>query len=371
MNATRDVIIVGAGPAGVGMAAALRQRGVNDVLVIDRYEVGASFLRWPDETRFITPSFYSNPFGPIDLNAVTSDSSPARTSGREHLDGAAYANYLTTVLAEYQIPLLAPCNVESVALLGAGGYRLTTSQGVLESPLLIWATGEFQFPDMAIFPGAEHCRHYASMTSWKDPTCDSCIVIGGYESAVDASVNLLHAGNKVIMLTRSAPWASSHIEDPSISLSPYSRERLQNVTHHPHLAIYEDADVCAVEQTTDNSYVVHTTDGRHWKSRQSPLLATGFQCGGGARQLTALFDWNQHGFPCLTQEDESTLFPGLYLAGPHVRHAQQIYCFIYKFRQRFPIVARAIARKLNLADENSDDDELLPLPSTCCDDDAC
>uniref|UniRef100_UPI001C2FF9A0 NAD(P)-binding domain-containing protein n=1 Tax=Pantoea sp. GbtcB22 TaxID=2824767 RepID=UPI001C2FF9A0 len=62
MSTPRDVIIVGAGPAGVGIAATLRQIGVQDVLIIDRYEIGASFIRWPAETRFIPPSFYSNPF---------------------------------------------------------------------------------------------------------------------------------------------------------------------------------------------------------------------------------------------------------------------------------------------------------------------
>ena len=39
--------------------------------------VGESFLRWPAETRFISPSFTGNFFGAPDLNAITPDSSPA------------------------------------------------------------------------------------------------------------------------------------------------------------------------------------------------------------------------------------------------------------------------------------------------------
>ena len=72
-----DVAVVGAGPAGIGMAIALARHGVRRCVVIDRHQVGASFLAWPQETRFITPSFYSNPFGLADLNAVTETSSPA------------------------------------------------------------------------------------------------------------------------------------------------------------------------------------------------------------------------------------------------------------------------------------------------------
>nr|WP_277402171.1 NAD(P)-binding domain-containing protein [Achromobacter insuavis] len=62
------------------MAVALRRHGVSRMAVIDRHQVGASFLSWPQETRFITPSFYSNPFGLADLNAVTETSSPALTA---------------------------------------------------------------------------------------------------------------------------------------------------------------------------------------------------------------------------------------------------------------------------------------------------
>ncbi|WP_257608467.1 NAD(P)-binding domain-containing protein [Klebsiella pneumoniae] len=48
------------------MAALLRRSAIQDILVVDSHEVGASFMRWPEETRFITPSFFSNPFGQPD-----------------------------------------------------------------------------------------------------------------------------------------------------------------------------------------------------------------------------------------------------------------------------------------------------------------
>ncbi|MDH8101396.1 NAD(P)-binding domain-containing protein [Klebsiella pneumoniae] len=40
------------------MAALLRRSAIQDILVVDSHEVGASFMRWPEETRFITPSFF-------------------------------------------------------------------------------------------------------------------------------------------------------------------------------------------------------------------------------------------------------------------------------------------------------------------------
>merc|ERR1711990_102630 len=50
--------------------------------------------------------------------------------------------------------------------------------------------------------------------------------------------------------------------------------------------------------------------------------------------------------PLLNEFDESTKTAGLFLVGPAVRHARLSFCFVYKFRQRFVIVANAIARGL-------------------------
>lgn len=59
-------------------------------------------------------------------------------------------------------------------------------------------------PRPADFSRADICCHYGDVTSWKDFRKGEYIVIGGYESAVDAAVNLLENGSSVKMLTRSA-----------------------------------------------------------------------------------------------------------------------------------------------------------------------
>ncbi|MGB0414899.1 MAG: FAD-dependent oxidoreductase, partial [Coraliomargarita sp.] len=42
-----EVIIVGAGPAGLGTRLALQRAGVERVLLLEADRVGASFRRWP------------------------------------------------------------------------------------------------------------------------------------------------------------------------------------------------------------------------------------------------------------------------------------------------------------------------------------
>lgn len=72
-----DVVIVGAGPAGVGCAVVLQELGLENFVLLDRLQVGASFSRWPVEMNLITPSFPSHGFGLLDLNAITLKTSPA------------------------------------------------------------------------------------------------------------------------------------------------------------------------------------------------------------------------------------------------------------------------------------------------------
>src|SRR6266700_5850158 len=70
MEKPLDIVIVGAGAAGVGCAIVLKQLGITRFKVLERSAIGASFTRWPKEMRFLTPSFLSNDVGLVDLNAV-------------------------------------------------------------------------------------------------------------------------------------------------------------------------------------------------------------------------------------------------------------------------------------------------------------
>mmetsp|Transcript_25298 Transcript_25298/g.27137 ORF Transcript_25298/g.27137 Transcript_25298/m.27137 type:complete len:131 (+) Transcript_25298:307-699(+) len=97
--ATYDVVIVGAGAAGIGTALMLTDTFGLDksrVCVMERGPaVGETFRRWPAEMKFISPSFnqqgWTNSF---DLNSIAKGSSPAYSLHTEHPSGNEYAAYL-------------------------------------------------------------------------------------------------------------------------------------------------------------------------------------------------------------------------------------------------------------------------------------
>jgi putative flavoprotein involved in K+ transport len=357
-----DVAIVGAGPAGLGLALMLQNLGLKRLGVLERECVGASLKRWPRETRFITPSFYGNPFGLPDLNAITPTTSPADLIGVEHPSGEDYAHYLTALVAHHKLPVAEHCAVKSLTPLGPrldGLFELQTSRGKILARNVVWATGEFGSPDYHPFPGARLCRHYADIRSFAELPGENRLIIGGFESALDAAIHLITAGKTIRVLSTRATWELPDASDPSVILTPFTRQRLRDARASGRLDLVSGVRVTAVEfDETTQSYVVTTEDGRTWPTRYPPILGTGFIKGGGARQIAPLFAWADTDFPQLTTADESTITPGLFLVGPHVRHEKIIFCFIYKFRQRFGVVARAVAERLEL-----DATQLAPLRS--------
>ena len=212
-------------------------------------------------------------------------------------------------------------------------------------------------------------------------------VIGGYESGVDAAVNLAKAGKRCTVLASTATW-NVQTPDPSTELAPYTAERLREVTaagFSPQPELLAPLRVRRVERAEGGGYNVIA----EWKAAehlplngqrkplatlaevgvhagaegselvvhtaQPPVLCTGFEgsvVSGAACDLFEFADESDEAKGCLcgaallTQEDESTKVPGVFLVGPSVSHGQLSFCFVYKFRQRFGIVANAICRGL-------------------------
>ncbi|MEO0014236.1 MAG: hypothetical protein RLZZ535_2625 [Cyanobacteriota bacterium] len=346
MNKTNhrfEVIIVGAGAAGIGCGVVLKDLGIENFVILERHQVGASFSLWPEEMRLITPSFPSHGFGLLDLNAVVLNTSPALSFRREHLTGKEYALYLETVAEHFQLPVKTETDVETIEALPQGkGFIIQTSRGELRSQFVIWGAGEFQYPHLNPFPGAKLCTHNSQVRSWANLNGDEFIVIGGYESGVDAASNLAALGKKVKLLDRKSSWSNLD-SDPSISLSPYSLKRLEIAYSLGLVELIGEQHIEAVK-AVKNGYVVES-EYEKWFSSTPPILCTGFDS--SLKQIAPLFDWS-NGYAALTEADESTLTPGLFVVGPSIRHGELIFCFIYKFRQRFAVVGNAIAQRLGI-----------------------
>lgn len=332
-----EVIVVGAGPAGLGVAVLLKKLGI-DFVVLEKDDVGSSFRKWPKETRFISPSFTGNFFKMTDLNAITPDTSPALSLLTEHPTGKDYVTYLEAVATFNELPIQKRVTVENVVKEGKT-FTLTTNQGVYSSNFLVWAAGEFQYPMKNSFPGSDLCTHYSEVGSFADLEGDDFVVIGAYESGFDAMANLVAEGKKVTLLDDSNYL--EHVEsDSSYCLSPFTRDRINTVKGH-----YDyHSETKALEVLFENNkYVIKAEGEKTFTTSQKPINCTGFAS--SVFLLKKLFLFSKVGYPLLNESDESIETKNLFLVGPQVKHDNALFCFIYKYRQRFAIVAETIARR--------------------------
>ncbi|RQG99351.1 NAD(P)/FAD-dependent oxidoreductase [Natrarchaeobius oligotrophus] len=399
-----DVAIVGAGAAGIGVGVALSALDL-EIRILERDEIGASFRYWPAEMRCITPSFPSNSFGLTDLNAITPDTSPALSLDREHPSGDEYADYLEVVAEFYELPVETGVEVTAVESRGGpagaesdeetaseceradavtavdgeradavtavdggaiddpetnGGFVLETHDGPIHSEYVVWAGGQFGTPRTDHVPGSSLCVHTSEVESWADyaaaRSADDFLIVGGFESGIDAAVALVEAGRRVRVLDSGEPWAARG-PDPSDVLSPYTLERLESVADSDRLQVEGGAVVEEVRRRSDgcfevdarpaDGYELDDGDGTYTVGTR-PLLATGFEPTLGP--VANLFP-RAEGTIRLTDRDESPSTPGLFLAGPAVEHDDVEFCFIYKFRARFPVIAETIGERLGVDTE--------------------
>ena len=346
------IIIIGAGPAGIGCALALNRAGIEDIVILEANCVGSSFRRWPKQMRLITPSFHTNSFYQTDLNSITPDTSPADFFQKQHLTGKEYADYLRTGVAHFGLNVREQVKVSQITP-GREGYCVHTDKENYKAEIIIWAGGEFSLPKLKSFEGAELCAHSSVFRDWNDYQGKDALVIGGYESGIDAAFNLVGIGKRVIVLSSGEPWKVDH-PDPSEILSPYTRDRLlSTLKENPgKMVLRGNCKVLSVSKLS-NRYIVETDDGEIFESEHRPIAATGFQS--ALTPVKDLFKW-ENSLPVFTEEDESTLYPGIYYSGPSLVHNNSKFCFIYKFRARFGVIARSVAKRLGYPEPDLEDD---------------
>ena len=338
------IVIIGAGAAGIGMGVVLKKMGFN-FLILEQKSIGQSFLDWPAGTRFISPSFTGNYFGSPDLNAVCPDSSPAYTLGTEHPSGKEYAKYLRDLVNFYQLPMVENAKVTDLKKI-SDIFEITVDEKIFSADMVIWAGGEYQFPKTEVCEGAELGIHNTKIEDWKNLEGTKFPIIGGYESGFDTAIQLAKLGKKSVIFD-----SQNRLHDPrsdsSFSVSPFTKDRFAQ--HQDQIEVIPNTRIEQIEKENQGYRLISTKNENFYFDTQ-PILATGFESSLGA--VKDFFHWEK-GSPQLTAHDESTKTENFFLVGPQVKHQEVIFCFIYKFRQRFAVVAEAIAQKFGLEHEES------------------
>ena len=195
--AVRDVIIVGAGPAGLATAIAARPRGL-DHQVVEQGAIVDAIYRYPTHMSFFTTPELLEIGG---MPLITPYEKPTRLEA---------LRYYRKVTEAYQLQVTLHEKVTAVTAVGSPDDPLfevesTGRHGqsrVREARAVVLAMGYFDHPNRLDVPGEDlpHVSHY-----YKEAHPfyrQRVVVVGGKNSSVEAALELYRAGAHVTLVHR-------------------------------------------------------------------------------------------------------------------------------------------------------------------------
>jgi putative flavoprotein involved in K+ transport len=178
-----DVIIIGAGQAGLSMGYYLKQTNLS-FLILDKGEsIGEVWKNRYDSLELFTPCAYSSLPG-LQLEGPQNEY-PTKDD---------IANYLSTYAYRFKLPVKLKIVVQEIHKTESGGFRITTDKEGFTAKNVVIATGAFQKPHFPEFRNTLsddvlqlHSSQYKNFKQLRD---GPVLVVGGGNSGSQIAVEL-------------------------------------------------------------------------------------------------------------------------------------------------------------------------------------
>lgn len=254
---TADVIIIGAGPCGLAAAIAIQEKGLKP-LIIEKGNVVHSLYRFPThQTFFSTPDKLE--IG--DVPFIIEQKKPTRNQALAYYRAVAKIKKLK--IHSYE-------QVTDVQKLDSGKFQVLSKslhhgERSYQAPFIVIATGYYDSPNFLDIPGSDLPKvlHYFKEAH---PYYDQdVVVIGGKNSAVDATLELEKAGARVTVLYR-----GKVISD---KVKPWILPEFQSLINHGKITMVYEATVKEITPTE----VIYEANGETKRIKNDFVMAmTGY-----------------------------------------------------------------------------------------------
>lgn len=198
-----DVLVIGAGPAGLALGHELQRLGMTFVLVERGAAPGESWRQMPESLKLVSPWM---------TNSLPGAPAPEISRFAE-VSRSEYAQYLVTFARRFEMPLFSNAGVSSVIRKSDEEFVTHTTRGEILSRLVVNATGYFAKPFVPEIPGAAvssvlqlHVANYRSpqhLDSLLGTRRGPVLIVGKRLSAGQVMVELVDAGFEVALSHRS------------------------------------------------------------------------------------------------------------------------------------------------------------------------
>ena len=324
-----DLIIVGAGPAGLATAIAAKQAGLAFRIFEKGVLVNALF-HFPSQMVFFTTPDLLEIGG---LPFVTPHGKPTRDEA---------LRYYRRVVDTFELDIAFGCTVTHVRA-GVGGDDLFTvrtrnaagNEETWQARAAVIASGCYDDPNLLRVPGEDlpHVSHY-----YTEPHAfyrKRVVIVGGKNSAAEVALDLYRSGVEVTLVHRRAELGTS--------IKYWVKPDIENRIKEGSIAARFETRVVEIRPT---EVVVERDGPRDTLPADAVFLLTGYladleflrDCGIRVPAETNVPEHNAETF--------ETNVPGLYLAGAVVVGANRGEIFIENGRFHGQVVVREIAKRL-------------------------
>lgn len=331
MQGELDIVVVGAGPSGLGVAIAAGEQGLS-CLVLEKSCITSCIAGFPTYgTFFSTPE-------KLELGGLPFTTVSEKPTRREAL------NYYRRVVGHFGLDVRQYEEVTGIEM-ESGGYTIRTryatgGRGRYRARNVVIATGYWDSPNLLGVPGEElpQVTHY-----YKEglPYYDQdCLVVGGGNSAVEAALDLFRSGARVTMVhfedkfdSGVKPWVLPDIMG-RLSKGEITMRWRSRIAEIMPGAVRIRSEVDGSIEELDNDFVFAMTG-----YTPDPWLL---------RELGADFD-RESGAPVHDPATLETTIPGVFIAGVVVGGNRPNQIFIENGREHGPRIVQAIAARLGEA----------------------
>lgn len=327
----RDVLIVGAGPSGLATAIALKQLGV-DYLVVEQGTIVETIRRFPiNMVFFTTPEL-------MEIGGIPLTSPFDKPTRLEAL------RYYRSVVEAYQLQIAlheAVLTIEGDHEAGEDIFLLETRtplgvRRVRKSRAVVLAMGYYEHPNRLDVPGEDlpHVRHYYDEAH--PYYRQRVVIVGAKNSACEAALELYRAAAHVTLVHRG--------EGVSDSVKYWVRPDIENRLKEGVIASRFGTRVIEIRPT---EVVVEDKDGaRDAIAADAVLLLTGYHADVGFLRRAGV-ELNEE--TCVPRHDAETFetnVPNLFIAGGQIAGRRTGTVFIENGRFHGERIAKVLASRL-------------------------